>query len=173
MACFLLNKGMTMPADSLPKLSPFAGLDLLSTAVILIDERLQIRYANPAAENLFAVSQRLLVGSQLGQLLGTPAELMAALEKALHNRWSYTGYNIAVGRRTTLDELFELLRSRLAPRHPKLAGAKPVYGPPRPGDVMHSLADIGKAQRLLGYEPTHSIEQGLDEALDWYERSLK
>ena len=38
---------------------------------------------------------------------------------------------------------------------------------------MHSLADIGKAQRLLGYEPTHSIEQGLDEALDWYERSLK
>ncbi len=82
-------------------------------------------------------------------------------------------YNIAVGRRTTLDELFELLRSRLAPRHPKLAGAKPVYGPPRPGDVMHSLADIGKAQRLLGYEPTHSIEQGLDEALDWYERSLK
>jgi UDP-N-acetylglucosamine 4-epimerase len=37
---------------------------------------------------------------------------------------------------------------------------------------MHSLADIGKARRLLGYEPTHSIEQGLDESLDWYERSL-
>jgi UDP-N-acetylglucosamine 4-epimerase len=82
-------------------------------------------------------------------------------------------YNIAVGRRTTLDELFALLRDRLAARHPRLADAKPAYGPARPGDVMHSLADIGKARRLLGYAPTHSIEQGLDESLDWYERNLK
>lgn len=81
-------------------------------------------------------------------------------------------YNVAAGRRTTLDELFELLRDRLAVRHPRLAGLTPVYGPGRPGDVMHSLADIGKARRLLGYEPTHSIEQGLDESLEWYERSL-
>lgn len=90
--------GMTIAADSLARPSPFAGLELLSTAVILLDERLQIRYVNPAAENLFAVSQRLLLGSQLGQLLGKPVELMAALEKALHNSWSYTGYNISVGR---------------------------------------------------------------------------
>jgi UDP-N-acetylglucosamine 4-epimerase len=81
-------------------------------------------------------------------------------------------YNIAVGRRTTLDELFVLLRDRLAVRHRHLAGLKPVYGPARPGDVMHSLADIGKARRLLGYEPTHSIEQGLDQSLDWYEQNL-
>jgi UDP-N-acetylglucosamine 4-epimerase len=81
-------------------------------------------------------------------------------------------YNIAVGRRTTLDELFVLLRDRLAARHPSLAGLKPVYGPSRQGDVMHSLAEIGKARRLLGYEPTHSIERGLDESLDWYERNL-
>jgi UDP-N-acetylglucosamine 4-epimerase len=82
-------------------------------------------------------------------------------------------YNIALGRRTTLDELFVLLRDGLAVRHPRLAGSKPAYGPFRPGDVMHSLADIGKARRLLGYEPTHSIEQGLDESLDWYERNLR
>jgi UDP-N-acetylglucosamine 4-epimerase len=81
-------------------------------------------------------------------------------------------YNVALGRRTTLDELFELLRSRLAPRHAHLGGARPVYGPYRPGDVMHSLADVGKARRLLGYEPTHSIERGLDESLEWYERNL-
>ena len=81
-------------------------------------------------------------------------------------------YNIAVGRRTTLDELFALLRDRLASRHPRLAGLKPVYGAFRSGDVMHSLADIEKARRLLGYEPTHSIEQGLGESLDWYERHL-
>ncbi len=82
-------------------------------------------------------------------------------------------YNIAVGHRTTLDELFALLRDRLASRHPRLAGLKPVYGTFRSGDVMHSLADIGKARRLLGYEPTHSIEQGLDESLDWYEKNLR
>jgi UDP-N-acetylglucosamine 4-epimerase len=81
-------------------------------------------------------------------------------------------YNIAVGCRTTLDELFAMLRDRLAARHPHLGGLKPVYGPARPGDVMHSLADVGKARRLLGYEPTHSIERGLDESLDWYERNL-
>jgi UDP-N-acetylglucosamine 4-epimerase len=81
-------------------------------------------------------------------------------------------YNIALGHRTTLDELFVLLRDRLIPRHPHLAGSRPVYGSYRAGDVMHSLADISKARRLLGYEPTHSIERGLDESLDWYERSL-
>jgi UDP-N-acetylglucosamine 4-epimerase len=81
-------------------------------------------------------------------------------------------YNIAVGGRTTLDQLFVLLRDRLAPRHPGLAGATPTYGPARPGDVMHSLADIGKACRLLGYAPTHSIERGLDESLSWYETHL-
>ncbi len=81
-------------------------------------------------------------------------------------------YNIAVGRRTTLDDLFVLLRDRLARRYPRLKGSEPTYGPPRPGDVQHSLADIGKAWRLLGYEPTHSIEQGLDESLDWYQAHL-
>jgi UDP-N-acetylglucosamine/UDP-N-acetylgalactosamine 4-epimerase len=97
-------------------------------------------------------------------LLAATVETPEALNQA---------YNIAVGRRTTLDELFALLRDRLAARHPRLAGSKPTYGPFRPGDVMHSLADIGKARRLLGYEPTHSIEQGLDESLDWYETHLR
>jgi UDP-N-acetylglucosamine 4-epimerase len=81
-------------------------------------------------------------------------------------------YNIAVDSRTTLNELFDLLRRCLEPRHARLAGLRPAYGPFRPGDVLHSQADIGKARRLLGYEPTHTIEQGLDEALDWYERHL-
>jgi UDP-N-acetylglucosamine 4-epimerase len=81
-------------------------------------------------------------------------------------------YNVAAGKRTTLAELFELLRAGLAPRHPDLAGMKPEQGPYRPGDVMHSLADIGKAQRLLGYEPTHQIDRGLAESLAWYEENL-
>jgi len=81
-------------------------------------------------------------------------------------------YNVAAGRRTTLTELFELLRERLAVRHPRLCELVPEREPFRAGDVLHSLADIGKARRLLGYEPTHSIERGLDESLDWYERNL-
>lgn len=81
-------------------------------------------------------------------------------------------YNVAAGRRTTLDELFVLLRDRLAARHPRLVGLVPRRGPFRAGDVLHSLADIGKAARLLGYAPTHSIERGLDESLAWYERQL-
>jgi UDP-N-acetylglucosamine 4-epimerase len=78
-------------------------------------------------------------------------------------------YNVAVNARTTLIELFELLRSRLVGKFSHLTDFKPVYQDFRAGDVMHSQADIGKAKRLVGYEPTYSIEQGLDEALGWYE----
>jgi UDP-N-acetylglucosamine 4-epimerase len=77
-------------------------------------------------------------------------------------------YNVAAGRRTTLVELFAALRSRLAARRPAIAHVEPVHGPFRPGDVLHSLASIDKIRRLLGYEPSHSLEQGLDAALDWY-----
>jgi UDP-N-acetylglucosamine 4-epimerase len=96
-------------------------------------------------------------------LLAATVEDPAALNQA---------YNVALGHRTTLNELFEVLRQRLLPRHPHLEGLRPAYGPFRSGDVLHSLADIEKARRLLGYKPTHSLEEGLDESLDWYERNL-
>ena len=78
--------------------STFAGLDLLSSAVILLDNELRIRHCNPASENLFAASQRNCLGKPLAQLLGTPAALQTALENALNNRWSYTGHDIVVSR---------------------------------------------------------------------------
>ena len=81
-------------------------------------------------------------------------------------------YNVANGRRTTLLQLFEALRSRLATRQPRLRDARPVHGPFRAGDVLHSLADIGKARSLLGYEPSHTFDQGLDESIDWYLKNL-
>ena len=81
-------------------------------------------------------------------------------------------YNVALGARTTLNELFEMLRSRLAPGLRHLEGYQPVYQEFRAGDVRHSQADIGKARRLLGFEPTHTVDQGLDEALDWYRADL-
>ena len=81
-------------------------------------------------------------------------------------------YNTAVNGRTDLNELFEMLRSRLAADFPHLNSFKPVYREFRPGDVKHSQADIGKAMRLLDYSPTHAIAQGLDEALGWYKKTL-
>jgi len=77
-------------------------------------------------------------------------------------------YNIAASKRTTLNQLFELLRSRLAPRFPHLEKLRPVYRDFQKGDVRHSQADIGKAWELLEYKPTYDIEAGLAEALDWY-----
>ncbi len=94
---------MNLPPANLPSpyrqdTAAFAGLDLLSSAVILLDGELRIRHCNPAAENLFAVSQRACLGQPLAQLLGTPAALVAALKNALANQWSYTGHDIAVAR---------------------------------------------------------------------------
>jgi UDP-N-acetylglucosamine 4-epimerase len=77
-------------------------------------------------------------------------------------------YNVAVGDRTTLNELFESIRALLAPRFPHLEDFKPRYRDFRAGDVRHSLADISKARTLLGYEPSHRIQAGLRESMDWY-----
>jgi UDP-N-acetylglucosamine 4-epimerase len=77
-------------------------------------------------------------------------------------------YNVAVGDRTTLNDLFEAIRALLAPRFKHLADFKPSYRDFRAGDVRHSLADVTKARTLLGYEPSHRIGEGLREAMDWY-----
>jgi UDP-N-acetylglucosamine 4-epimerase len=93
-------------------------------------------------------------------LLAATAERAEAIDQV---------YNVAVNARTTLLELFTLLRDGLAVRHPHLKDAQPVHRDFRAGDVLHSQADIAKAQRLLGYEPTHTIGEGLTESLGWYE----
>jgi len=77
-------------------------------------------------------------------------------------------YNVAVGGRTTLNQLLEAMRLQLIINYPQLVNFKPVYRAFRPGDVKHSQADIGKALTLLGYEPSHVFAQGLEEALQWY-----
>lgn len=77
-------------------------------------------------------------------------------------------YNVAVNDRTSLNRLFGLLRELLAARFPHLATVQPVYEDFRPGDVRHSQADIGKAVRLLGYQPPHRIAEGLQAAMEWY-----
>ena len=77
-------------------------------------------------------------------------------------------YNVAVGDRTTLNELHRVLVDLLRERLPELRIPAPMHEAFRPGDVRHSQADIGKARRLLGYVPTHDLRAGLAEALSWY-----
>jgi len=98
------------------------------------------------------------------------ANLLAAT--ALHPDAANQVYNVAVGDRTTLNDLFEAIRSTLEPRFPHLKDCKPSYRDFRAGDVRHSLADITKAKTLLGYQPSHRIQQGLVEAMDWYVSDL-
>ncbi|MDA8093807.1 MAG: NAD-dependent epimerase/dehydratase family protein [Betaproteobacteria bacterium] len=81
-------------------------------------------------------------------------------------------YNVAVGERTSLNALFHMIRARLALEYPHLKDVEPIHRDFRAGDVRHSLADISKAGRLLGYEPSDPIEQGLEKAMRWYTQTL-
>jgi UDP-N-acetylglucosamine 4-epimerase len=78
-------------------------------------------------------------------------------------------YNVAVGSRTSLNELYSTLRDLLKTRHPELEIAAPKYAGFRAGDVRHSQADISKVRDALGYASTHDVRAGLAEALAWYE----
>lgn len=74
----------------------FSGLDLLATAVVLLDGDLGIRYANPAAENLFELSKRQLTGQAAKSVFGDAPALFQAIEKALANGASYTEQELEI-----------------------------------------------------------------------------
>jgi len=82
-------------------------------------------------------------------------------------------FNTAVGERADLNKLTHLLKQFLSEFDPKIADVKITYGPERAGDIPHSLASIEKAETLLGYKPSHTLEQGLKEAAKWYWENLK
>lgn len=79
-------------------------------------------------------------------------------------------FNVAVGERSTLNQLYGLLRDLVVERYPERRDARPVHGPFRDGDVRHSLADIKRAIDLLGYSPTHRLREGLRETVAWFLR---
>ncbi|CAB3812815.1 Vi polysaccharide biosynthesis UDP-N-acetylglucosaminuronic acid C-4 epimerase TviC [Achromobacter sp. ACM03] len=81
-------------------------------------------------------------------------------------------YNVAVSGRSTLNQLFGFLVQALGNQN-VVYGKKPVYADFRAGDVRHSQADVSKAGRLLGYEPTHTVLQGLEVAMPWYTQFLR
>lgn len=81
-------------------------------------------------------------------------------------------YNVALNARTSLNELYAMMREILRTRFPHVDAHQPEYVDFRRGDVRHSQADIGKAAALLGYAPTHRIDEGLRQAMDWYVNDL-
>jgi UDP-N-acetylglucosamine 4-epimerase len=79
-----------------------------------------------------------------------------------------TVYNIGFGERTSLNDLFFLIREQAVKANPSAAERQPSYRDFRAGDVRHSLADITKARKLLGYNPKYSVRDGLVAASGWY-----
>lgn len=81
-------------------------------------------------------------------------------------------YNVAHGERTNLNELFDLIKLLIGKSDDQVLTIKPVHGPGRAGDIPHSLASIDKAKKLLGYKPTHTVREGMTEAINWYRNNL-
>ena len=76
-------------------------------------------------------------------------------------------YNVAVGDRTTLNDLYKAIQSALSQANIK-AYKEPLYREFRAGDVRHSQADIQKAKAKLGYSPVYNIKRGIQESVKWY-----
>ena len=75
-------------------------------------------------------------------------------------------YNVACGTQTSLSQLYDHLKNEAR------SELQPIYGPDRMGDIKHSLADISKAKRLLGYKPSVNVQEGLRMTFEWYRHNF-
>ncbi len=98
------------------------------------------------------------------------ANILSAVAK--DNKAINQVYNVAHGERTSLNELFNLIREFAGQFDKEVLKIKPVYGTEREGDIPHSLASVDKAGKLLGYIPSHNVREGLKEAVGWYWKNL-
>jgi two-component system, NtrC family, nitrogen regulation sensor histidine kinase GlnL len=122
----------------------FAGLDLLASAVLLIDEGLLVRYINPAGENLLAVSNRSVAGKPLMAVCTVPESLIAALDNGLRNNWGYTGQNIQLTKRSDGETLH--MNCTVTPVRPDLAAGVRLLLELQP--IEHHLAAT-REERLI------------------------
>ena len=99
------------------------------------------------------------------------ANIMAGM--ATNSEAFAKAYNTAAGGRETLNNLYNAIANGLKEKLPELDIKKAIYRDFRAGDIRHSNANINQAKKLLGYEPTHSLEQGLKESLSWYINDIK
>ena len=81
-------------------------------------------------------------------------------------------YNTACGDRTSLNQLFQIIKNQLSSYNNKIASIKVNYGRERDGDIPHSEASIDKAKELLNYAPRYNIDRGISESLEWYIKNL-
>lgn len=84
-----------------------------------------------------------------------------------------TVYNVAFGQATTVNDLIKTLKEGLSRFDPEISKIESIKGKLRQGDILHSLASIEKAKKLLGYDPKYSTKDGLKEAIEWYWNDLK
>ncbi len=91
------------------------------------------------------------------------ANWLAANAKETHGE----AMNISTKNAVTVNTVVNTIRKLLGKEN-----IKPVYAPPRPGDIKHSLADVALAKKLIGYEPLVSFEEGIAKAIDWYRENL-
>jgi UDP-N-acetylglucosamine 4-epimerase len=99
----------------------------------------------------------------LANHLAATVENEAALNQA---------YNVACGDAINLNDMTLMLRGYLAAHDISISKVEPVHGPNRPGDIPHSMASVGKAVRLLGYQPQVLFPEGLKRAVEWYVDNL-
>ena len=71
-------------------------------------------------------------------------------------------FNVAQGKGTTVNELYRLIRERIG------SDVEPTYAPRRPGDILHSRADVSRLKDRIGYSPTHSLQEGLERTVAWF-----
>ena len=95
------------------------------------------------------------------------ANILGALSCALQKTANHRVFNVGVHEQTSLTELHSLLSAAVTGQSGKPVAA-PIYQEFRAGDIKHSLADIEAIQSNLGFKPTHSLRQGIDEAIVWY-----
>ncbi|QHI70946.1 NAD-dependent epimerase/dehydratase family protein [Tichowtungia aerotolerans] len=107
----------------------------------------------------FTYVDNVVQANQLAALVATPEAVN-------------TVYNVACGERTDLNELVVVLRKNLAKFDPRVADVQATHGSSRAGDIPHSLADIGKAKCLLGYDPQFGFTAGIQAAAEWYFKNL-
>ena len=133
------------------------------TAALLSGERVYINGDGETSRDFCFIANAV----QANLLAATVEPVIASEARQFMNPALNQVYNVAMGDRTTLNELFALLRVNLAANGVS-ADTQPVYRDFRAGDVRHSQADIGKAQRLLSYAPSHRLAAGIAQAMPWY-----
>ena len=98
--------------------------------------------------------------------LKVPANQLAAL--TTNKDAINTVYNIAYGESNSLNQLYIKIQNLLKKYDNNVTTIQATYTTPRIGDIRNSLASIEKAEMMLGYQPTHNLEQGLEDSIQWY-----